>query len=144
MKQTGTRGVRMIAKNAPRRLDAIRRFPILYGCFWALCFAAIGTLILCLISPYGDLQQKTVTIAAYLIHCISVLFGAIAASRQVDARGWFHGGATGLLYALTMVVIGLFVYNTFTMDGSGLFRVLLMAVIGAFGGMIGMATSSRD
>ncbi|WAH38428.1 TIGR04086 family membrane protein [Alicyclobacillus dauci] len=126
------------------RLAALRRFPILYGCFWSLLLAAIGIVIVFLLAQYGNLQPRGITAAAYIIHCTAVFFGSISASRCVDSRGWFYGGLTGLLYALLMVAIGIFVYNTFTIDGSGLFRVLLMAVIGAFGGMIGMSTRRDD
>lgn len=134
----------MSSIDKPGRLAALRRFPILYGCYWALLLAAIGIVIVFLLAQYGNLQPRGITAAAYIIHCAAVFFGSIAASRQCDARGWFYGGVTGLLYALIMVAIGLFVYNTFTFDGSGLFRVLLMAVIGAFGGMIGMAVRRDD
>lgn len=40
-----------------------------------------------------------------------------------------------------MILIGVIVYNTFSMDPSGLFRVLVMALIGAFGGIIGVNTA---
>ncbi|GMA56279.1 putative membrane protein (TIGR04086 family) [Alicyclobacillus sacchari] len=127
-----------------RRLDVLRAIPVLYGCLWSLFIAFSGTVVIFLFAQYGDWGANSLTTAAYVVHCAAVFFGAIAAARQVDSRGWFHGGSTGLLYALIMVAIGLFVYNTFTMDGSGLFRVLLMAVIGAFGGMIGSAFSRTD
>ncbi|WP_146824282.1 TIGR04086 family membrane protein [Alicyclobacillus suci] len=126
------------------RLSAIRRYPVLYGCFWALMLAAIGIVIVFLIAQLGDLQPRGITAAAYIIHCIAVFFGSLAASRSAQSRGWLYGSLTGLLYALLMIAIGLFVYNTFTIDPSGLFRVFLMAAIGAFGGMIAMATKGDD
>nr|WP_230088352.1 TIGR04086 family membrane protein [Alicyclobacillus mali (ex Roth et al. 2021)] len=98
-----------------------------------------GTLVVFLMAHYGEWSPERITAAAYIIHCLAVLFGAIAAARQGREHGWFHGGATGLLYAVLMVVIGLFVDNTFTFDASGLFRILLMSVIGAFGGVMGGA-----
>lgn len=124
------------------RSVTLRSIPVVYGCLWSLFIALLGTIIVFLLAEYAGLQAAGMTVAAYIIHCFAVLFGGMASARQVESRGWFHGGATGLLYALFMVSIGLFVYNTFTMDASGLFRVLLMAVIGAFGGMIGLA--ARD
>lgn len=126
------------------RLAPLRRFPILYGCFWAILLAAIGIFIVFLLAQYGSLQARGITTAAYIIHCIAVFFGSLAAGKCVESRGWYYGGLTGLLYALLMVAIGLFVYNTFTFDASGMFRVLLMALIGACGGMVGIATRRDD
>lgn len=126
------------------QLSPISRFPILRGSFVAFLLASIGTVIVFLLAQYGNLSDHDITIAAYVIHCFAVLFGAMSASKVANERGWFYGGLTGLLYALCMVAIGLFVYNTFTIDASGLFRVLLMGVIGAFGGIIGLSLRRDD
>lgn len=119
------------------RFDVLRAIPIVYGTVWSLCTALCGTIVVFFLAHYGDWSTERLTTAAYIIHCLAVLIGAIAAARQAQGHGWFHGGATGLLYAVIMVAIGLFVDNTFTFDASGLFRILLMSVIGAFGGVIG-------
>lgn len=123
---------------------ALRRFPILYGLVWALFYAVVGILAVALWAHMRPLSASTITTLAYVIHCISVLLGSIAASRAAGERGWYSGGIVGLFYALVMLGIGLVVYNTFSWDASGLFRVLLMALIGAFGGIIGVNTASGD
>ncbi|WDL96184.1 TIGR04086 family membrane protein [Alicyclobacillus sp. ALC3] len=122
-------------RSSPR---ALRRFPILYGLVWALFYAVIGVLAVSLWVHVHPLATSTITTLAYIIHCASVLFGSIAASRAAGERGWYSGGMVGLLYALLMLGIGLVVYSTFSWDATGLFHVLLMALIGAFGGIIGV------
>lgn len=129
----------MISKAVSESERPPQSYPILRGSFISFLLAAIGTLIVFLFAQYGSLAASGITIAAYFIHCTAVFFGSLSASRNAKERGWFYGGLTGLLYALCMVAIGLFVYNTFTIDASGLFRVLLMGLIGAFGGIIGMS-----
>lgn len=121
-------------------MNTLRRFPIVYGFSWSLFLAVLGTLLVSLWAHFANLSDTHVTIAAYIVHCVAVLFGAIGASRCAKERGWYYGGLTGLLYAVVMVLIGVVVYNTFTFDASGLFRVLVMALIGAFGGIIGINT----
>jgi putative membrane protein (TIGR04086 family) len=125
------------------RMSHLKKIPILYGTVWALFYAVIGVLITFLFGHYGSATDGQMTIAAYIIHCLSVLFGSIAASRCKDDKGWYYGGLTGICYAVIMVLIGIVVYNTFSMDPAGLFRVLLMALIGAFGGIIGVSTVRR-
>lgn len=121
---------------------SLRRFPVLYGLAWALFTAVIGTLTVSLWAHFHALSNGAITVAAYIIHCLAVLAGAVCASRASSERGWYYGGLTGFVYALLMVCIGLVVYNTFSVDSGGLFRILLMAVIGAFGGIIGVNTST--
>lgn len=122
---------------------ALRRFPILYGLVWALFYAVIGILLVSLWAHWRPLSASHLTTAAYVIHCISVLFGAIVGSRAAGERGWYYGGMVGLFYAIVMLCIGLAIYNTFSFDAGGLFRVLLMALIGAFGGIIGVNTGKH-
>jgi len=124
-------------------MRALRRFPVFYGLAWSLFIAVIGTLLVSLWAHFANLSDTHVTVAAYVVHCLAVLFGAMRASRCAEERGWYYGGVTGLLYAIVMVLIGIIVYNTFTLDASGLFRVLVMALIGAFGGIIGVNTGAN-
>lgn len=122
----------------------LRRLPVLYGITWALFIAVLGTLLVSFWAHFRALSDNSIVVLAYLTHCISVLFGSVSASRAGKERGWYYGGLTGLIYALIMVGIGVVIYNTFSMDASGLFRVLLMVLIGAFGGIIGVNTSRDD
>lgn len=122
------------------KVRSVRRFPILYGTAWALFLAVLGTLTISLWAQYGEMSDSHLVIAAYVIHCFAVLFGSIAAGRSSSDRGWFYGGMTGLVYAILMILIGIVIYNSFSVDQAGLFRVLLMILIGAFGGIIGLNT----
>ncbi|MDQ0188735.1 TIGR04086 family membrane protein [Alicyclobacillus cycloheptanicus] len=123
-------------------IRSLRKFPILYGLAWSLFYAVIGILLVSLWAHVHPMSPKTLVMAAYIIHCAAVLLGAIAGSRAAQERGWYYGGMSGLFYAIVMICIGLFAYNTFSLDAGGLFRVLLMALIGAFGGIIGVNTGS--
>lgn len=124
-------------------LRLLRRFPILYGVTWALFYAVLGTLGISVWAHTHALSDAQITTAAYVIHCLAVLCGAVAGSKTAGERGWYYGGMTGLCYAVIMVIIGVAVYNTFTFDAPGAFRVLLMALIGACGGIIGVNLGGR-
>lgn len=116
----------------------MRRFPVLYGVVVALIWAIAGAVVVAFWAHFGNLSNGELTVAAYVVHCLSVVFGALGASRAATERGWYYGGITGLVYAVLMVATSLLVYNAFSFDAMGLFRVLLMTLIGAFGGIIGV------
>lgn len=116
----------------------MRRFPVAYGVFFALIWAIAGAVIVAFWAHFSTLSDGQLTAAAYIVHCLAVVFGAFGASRVAAERGWYYGGLTGLIYAVLMVAISLLVYNAFSFDAIGLFRVLLMTLIGAFGGIIGI------
>lgn len=119
--------------------STLRRFPVVYGVVLALIWALIGAGVVAVWAQIHALTDNQLTAYAYVVHCVSVLFGALGASRAANERGWYYGGMAGLFYALVMVVLSLIVYNTFSFDATGLFRVLLMTLIGAFGGILGVA-----
>lgn len=124
-------------------MHSLRRFPILYGVAWGLFIAVVLTLIISFWAHFGNLTDSHIAIAAYMVHCFAVLFGSVSGSRAARERGWYYGGVIGIIYALIMICIGVLAWNTFAMNAGGLFRVLLMALIGAFGGIIGVNTG-RD
>ncbi len=121
-------------------MNSLRRFPLFYGITWALFVAVLGTLVVSFWAHFHALSDGSILTAAYVVHCVAVIFGAVSSSRSAAERGWYYGGLVGLIYAILMIAIGILVYNTFSMDPSGLFRVLVMVLIGAFGGIIGVNT----
>lgn len=123
-------------------LGVLRRFPTLYGVTWGLFLAVIGILAVAFWAHFSDPSNGQMVASAYVIHCIAIFFGGILGSRAAAERGWYYGGMVGLLYAVIMVCIGLIVYDTFAIDANGLFRILLMSLIGSFGGIIGVNTVS--
>ncbi|RIV28636.1 TIGR04086 family membrane protein [Alicyclobacillaceae bacterium I2511] len=122
------------------RLNLMRRFPILYGLAWALLWSMVGILIIALWAHLTVMTPTKVVIGAYGVHCLSAILGGFVASRAANERGWFQGGMVGLLYALIMLLLSLVVYNAFPTDASGLFRVLLLTLMGAFAGVLGVNT----
>jgi len=122
---------------------SLRRFPTLYGLAWALFIAAIGTLIVSLWAHFGNLSDSHMVAAAYVIHCLAVICGGFTSSKCARERGWYHGALTGFIYAVLMTGIGIVVYNTFDMSAGGLFRALLMVLMGAFGGIMGVNSGNE-
>lgn len=124
--------------------SGLRRIPTLYGVVLSLIWAIVGAFVVAFWNHFFALSGGQLVGAAYVVHCIAVLFGAFGASRAAAERGWYYGGVTGFIYAIIMVSLSLLVYNAFSFDATGLFRVLLMTLIGAFGGIIGVGTKSND
>jgi putative membrane protein (TIGR04086 family) len=117
--------------------------PLLYGLAWALFYAAVGTLAIALWAHFGSAGKKELDVAAYLVHCLAVVCGAFTSSRAAAVRGWYHGGATGLCYALLMMFIGLVLYHDpLFISSSALLRTCIITLIGAFAGIIGVNTVS--
>ncbi len=116
----------------------MQRFPILYGLAWALLWSIVGILGVALWTHLTVMTPVKVVTGAYVVHCVSAILGGFVASRAAGKRGWFQGGMVGLLYALVMLLLSLVVYNAFPTDASGLFRVLLLTLMGAFAGVLGV------
>ncbi|MCL6459714.1 MAG: TIGR04086 family membrane protein [Gorillibacterium sp.] len=113
--------------------------PILGGMIWAFGMMAAGALIFSLLLAFTDQKESSLPSATYVIHALSALIGGMVAGKKSGARGWYAGGATGILYAVLLYLIGFLGFDR----GLQLQSLLLVAAafaIGALGGIIGVNT----
>ncbi|MBC8080981.1 MAG: TIGR04086 family membrane protein [Gorillibacterium sp.] len=111
--------------------------PILGGMIWAFGMMAIGALILSLMLALTDQKESSLPSATYVIHALSAVIGGMVAGKKSGARGWYAGGATGILYAALLFLIGFLGFDRAFQLQSLLFVAAAFAV-GAFGGIIGV------
>ncbi|WP_438434428.1 TIGR04086 family membrane protein [Gorillibacterium sp. sgz500922] len=111
--------------------------PIVRGLIWAFGLMAAGALILSLILAFSGQKESSLPTAAVVIHLIAAILGGGAAGKHSGSKGWYAGGATGLLYALLLYLIGFLGFDRgFHM--SALAAVAVAFAVGAVGGMVGV------
>jgi putative membrane protein (TIGR04086 family) len=121
-------------ENTPRRDQGV---PVLYGLIASLLTALLCIFVAASIvawTPVSELQLPYIT---YTINVVAVLVGALLAARRGGQRGWYYGGLTGGIYALMIHGIGLLFLGS-ALSAAMIVQVIVLALIGAFGGMIGV------
>lgn len=117
--------------------------PILKGLTVSLIFAFVCILFTSMLVTWTSMMEARLPLITYLINIMSSLIGAFVAARKAGHKGWYYGGLTALIYSVTITGIGLLVATVFSFTLYNVLQILLMTLIGGFGGMIGVNTGGR-
>jgi putative membrane protein (TIGR04086 family) len=112
--------------------------PVLYGLVASFITAFVSILITTFVMGWTSVAEANLSSITYVLNMISVLVGSMLAARQAGSRGWYYGGLTGLSYAVLITLLGLLVVTGPMFNMNTLFQDILMALVGGFGGMIGV------
>lgn len=112
--------------------------PLVAGVVVAFVASLLCTLVMAGIYTWSNLPETTQPYAAYTINAVSALAGAVIAARSAGTRGWYYGGMTALIFSAVLALIGSLVDFSAAFQGETLVRIAILALIGAFGGMIGV------
>lgn len=115
-----------------------RGSPVILGVIVAFVTSLMCTLVMAGIYTWSNFSETTLPYAAYTINAISALLGAIIAARNAATKGWYFGGITALLFSVMLAIVGSLVDMSAAFQMQTLVRIALLALIGAFGGMIGV------
>ena len=95
----------------------------------------IGYAILLTYSPVGE-EHLTLIITATSI--ISIAVAGFDVAKSSENRGWLWGITAGLIYALVLILIGVFTANKIIFSTQTFALILLAAASGGVGGIIGI------
>ena len=95
----------------------------------------IGYAILITYSSVGE-EHLTFVITATSI--ISIVIAGFDMAKSCENKGWLWGIIAGLIYALILLIIGIFAANKAIFTSQTLMLFLLSAASGGVGGIIGI------
>lgn len=111
--------------------------PLLAGVLFSIVWLAVGALLLSLLLQFSNLKESSLPFYSMFVHGISALAGGFVSGKRSGMKGWYYGGFLGLLYGITILIIGFLAANaSLSLHSALLLGTALLA--GAFGGMIGV------
>ncbi|MWV45506.1 TIGR04086 family membrane protein [Paenibacillus sp. HJL G12] len=111
--------------------------PILSGLYYSFFWMMLGALILSLLLWSSGMKEQSLSHYIYVVHAIAAVFGGMVAGKRSGKKGWYHGGLTGILYGLLIIVIGFLALDSSLRIGD----LLLLGTVfasAAIGGMFGV------
>jgi len=112
--------------------------PLIMGVITAFLLSLLFTLLMSAIYTWTNISESTLPYSAYTINALSTLFGAITAARFAGKKGWLYGGTTALIFSLLLAIIGSLIDLSASFQAQTLARILILILIGTFGGVIGV------
>lgn len=117
--------------------------PLVLGVIISFATSLLCTLVMAGVYTWSNISESTLPYTAYTINAVSALIGSIAAARSAQERGWYYGGLSALLFSAILALVGSLVDWSTAFQVETILRILLLALIGAFGGIIGVNLGKR-
>lgn len=108
----------------------------------SLLVLIISTLLLSILSYFNILSGKSLVIIEALICFISILIGSYKQGKCSSKRGYLEGIKIGGLYLLLFIIANLIFYQLFQFKNY--IYYILILIISAFGGMIGISRKKNN
>ena len=75
-------------------------------------------------------------ITVFLITVISVFLSGFFAAKNIYSRGWLCGAVSGLVYIVTLFLLGSLVFRSFCLRTDFFVMLIICVLSGAAGGII--------
>ena len=106
-------------------------------------FTIILLAIFAVIVTYMPVSEGIVPTVVLLITILSIVLSGYLVARTIKSRGWFCGAVSGITYIVTLYVIGSLIFQSFSFGTGIVTMIIIGALSGALGGIIGVNVNSR-
>lgn len=121
-----------------RRLFSVRiNSPLLSGLNAAFIWMFIGAFVLSLFLWLTGMREQDLSFYTYVVHAVSLLIGGVISGKRSNERGWYHGGITGAVYGLLILVIGFLALDS-SLQLKDVLQWGAAFILGAIGGIFGV------
>lgn len=111
--------------------------PLFAGLVYAMVVAVTATIFISLLLALTGLREQSLPLYVYMIHGIAVFTGGFICAKRAGFKGWYRGGLLGIFYSLLVTLISYLGFSA-RVDLDTLVFLIICAVIGAFGGILGI------
>lgn len=111
---------------------------IVKGVFNAYLVTLFLFLILGAVLYFTKLSENVIPSAVIVVSSISILTGAMKATKDLESLGWFHGGIIGFLYMGLLIILSILFMPSTYLQWNTIIDLGLGFIIGAIAGMLGM------
>lgn len=113
---------------------------LLRGLLVSMIFTFVAFAVFALIISLTSLTEASADKMVTVCTGVAIAISGFTASKGAMSKGWLWGALGGLLYITVVWIIGMISSGRFYADMRIITMLLLAALIGAFGGIIGINT----
>jgi putative membrane protein (TIGR04086 family) len=116
------------------------RSPWLAGQIILWAFILGLSLITALFLRFSSLETSSLPSITFCINAISLLSAGFIAGKRSGKKGWYYGGAQGIIYTLLIWLIAFLAFDTIMKVDPLVFGIFAFGT-GALGGIFGVNTA---
>ncbi|MCI6277886.1 MAG: TIGR04086 family membrane protein [Clostridium sp.] len=113
-------------------------FNISKGVLRSVIVTTILLAIYSILMNFVDFSMKTVSVVYMVISCVSIVYGAIYASKTNGHKGWISGLAVSAFYMTLLLVLTALINGGLGFSGVMVVQILLALGVGTLSGMLGI------
>ena len=99
--------------------------------------------IFAFIITYTSIPYSIVSTTSVIITIISILIAGIMGGKKSSEKGWLTGCITGLVYMLTLYIIGSIIFRNPGISSNGVIMIIIGIISGALGSIIGINNKKK-
>lgn len=101
---------------------------------WLLIF--IGSFLIACLLRFTSLDAGVLPMMAYSINALAIFLGGLISGKSAGKKGWYYGGFQGIIYTLSLLLIGFLAFDQMIQVNPFLFLICAFG-LGALGGIWG-------
>ena len=113
-------------------------FNISKGVLRSVIVTTILLAIYSILMNFVDFSMKTVSVVYMVITCVSIVYGAIYASKTNGHKGWISGLSVSALYMLILLIITALINGGLGFSSVMVVQIMLALGVGTLSGMLGI------
>ncbi len=109
------------------------------GILRAVILTFIIMFVYSIIGSFLDMSSKVSSVVYLICTCLSIVYGAMYASKSNGEKGWICGIYTAAIYMLLLfIATGIFGGFSSIINIQSLYRIVLALLVGVLSGMLGI------
>ena len=106
------------------------------GICYALTVAFIALFAVAV--TFSSIPESVVPVTIFIITVISIALSGFLAARSARSKGWLCGALSGAAYVISLYLLGMLAFQSFTFGAGVVIMLCAGAGAGAVGGMFGV------
>ncbi|GAB6170474.1 TIGR04086 family membrane protein [Clostridium carnis] len=111
---------------------------VLKGVLWSLIVTFLVTALFSIIMNSMTIGDGLFNVIYVVISCVSLVIGSIIAAKSHGSKGWIVGLAVGVVFYISLYLIGVICGAETTLGMYDLIKFGLCILIGTLSGMLGI------
>lgn len=112
--------------------------PLVKALFVSMTLTLVIFVVFSIIIAFSSISEASADTMVTVATAIAIAVSGFTAARGASSKGWMWGSFGGILYILAVWIIGMLANDTFSFSTRTLVAFIIAAIIGAFGGIVGI------
>ncbi|AND84162.1 TIGR04086 family membrane protein [Clostridium tyrobutyricum] len=119
-------------------MEKYNYIPAAEGVLRSFIITVLMLLMFAVVMTFVEVNEFVNSIFYVVTTILSIMYGAIYASRKIKRKGWLVGIIVAILYIIILYIVSIISGNSSVIGSEGIKRLILALLVGGMSGIIGV------